>query len=97
MVRVGSIPQTGRHDDLGLGVLDARRQFGRGEAAEDDRVDGPEAGAGEHRDDGLRHHRHVDEDAIALLDTEVAQPAGEAGHLVEQRGIRVGLLGPGDR
>ena len=60
-------------------------------------MDGPQAGAGEHRDDGLGTIGMPDEDAIALLDTEVAQPAGEAGHLVEQRGIRVGLLGPGDR
>ena len=39
----------GGDDDLGLGVGDAGREFGGGETAEDDRVDGAEAGGGQHR------------------------------------------------
>ena len=36
-----------------------------GEAAEHHRVDGAEAGAGQHGDDRLGHHRHVDHDPVA--------------------------------
>ena len=38
----------------------------RGKAAEDHRMDGADAGAGEHGEHRLRHHRHVDDDAVAL-------------------------------
>ena len=39
-----------------------------GEAAEHHRVDGADAGAGLHGDDAFDRHRHVDQDAVALLD-----------------------------
>ena len=68
-----------RDDDHRLGVLDAGRELGRGEPAEHHRVHRPQPGAGEHRDDGLGHHRHVDDDAVALLDPERASaPANVA-------------------
>ena len=53
-------PAGGGHDDLGAGVVDADRQLVGREAAEHDRVDGPDAGAGQHRHDRLGDHRHVD-------------------------------------
>ena len=34
--------------------------------------------------DRLRHHRHVEDDAVALLDAEVAQHAGEHLRLGQQ-------------
>ena len=56
-------------------------------AAEHDRVRRADAGAREHRDRQLRDHRHVDVDAVALLDPERLERVGEALHLVEQLGI----------
>ena len=41
------------------------------EAAEHDRMDRADAGAGLHRNHGLRDQRHVDHDAIAALDAEL--------------------------
>ena len=67
----------GREDDLRLGVVDAGRQLVRGEPAEHDRMDRADAGAGEHRDRRLGHHRHVDQHAVALDDAEPRQHAGE--------------------
>ncbi len=71
------VAAVGGDEDLGLGVVDAVAQGLGAEAAEDDRVDGADAGAGQHGDDGLRHHRHVDGDAVALLDAEALQGVGE--------------------
>jgi hypothetical protein len=79
------------------GVVDARGEFVCGESAEHHGVHGAESGRGQHRDDGLGHHRHVDDDAVALLDAESAQHAREARGLVEQLAIGVGALGAGER
>ncbi len=54
----------------------------RGEAAEDHRMDRAEPGAGQHRLERLGHHRHVDDDPVALLDPLGAQRAGETRHPV---------------
>ena len=54
-------------------VIDARSEAVRGETAEYDGVNRAEANAGEHRECRLRHHRHVDQDAVALADTLRAQ------------------------
>ena len=76
--QVGGLDAGRRGDhDLGRGVVDAGGELGRGEPAEHDRVDGAQAGTGQHGDEGLRDHRHVDDDAVALLDTEVGEDAGE--------------------
>ena len=81
---------------FGLGVVDADGELGRGEAAEDDRVDRAEPGAGQHGDERLRHHRHVDDDPVALADAAGRERAGEPGHPLEQLGIGEGRLGAGD-
>ena len=73
-----------RDDDLGLAVLDAPGERVGREAAEHHRVDGADARASEHGVDGLRDHRQVDGDAIALHDVAVAQDVGEAADLVVQ-------------
>ena len=66
------------------GVVDAiDDRLGR-EAAEDHRVRRADARAGEHRNGQFRNHRHVDRDAIAFADAEVAQAVGEAADVVEQ-------------
>ena len=74
-------------DDLRPRVLDSTRELVCGETAEHDRVDRADAGAGQHRDDGLRHHRHVDDDAVALLHALSREYAGEPRHLVAQLAV----------
>ena len=49
-----------------LCVVDPGGEFLGREAAEDERVNGAEPGARQHRDDRLGYHRHVDEHAVAL-------------------------------
>ncbi len=56
---------------------------------------GADARAGEHRDQRLRHHRHIEDDAVAAHDPEIGEHAGERLHLVEE--LRIGeraLLAP---
>ena len=57
----------------GRGVVDARREFVRGEPAEHHRVHRAEPCARQHRDHRLGHHRHVDDDAVALADARAAR------------------------
>ena len=74
-----------------------------GEAAEDHRVRRADPGAGQHRDDGLGDHRHVDRDPVALLDAELGQRVGGLADLVlelgvgEVAGVVLGLADPVDR
>ena len=67
------------------------------EAAEDDRVNRAEPRAGEHREDRFGHARHVDDDAVALLEAERAQRAGEPRHFVAQLGVGERPDDAGDR
>ena len=79
------------------GVVDADRQLLRREAAEDDRVHGADARAGEHRDHRLGHHRHVEDDGVALADAECDQGAGETRDAVAQAPVGIGRGGTGHR
>ncbi len=81
----------GGDDRDGARVDDALLHALRGKAAEHHRVRGADARAGLHRHDRLDRHRHVDEDAIALLDAERLQRVGEAADVVVER--LVGDLG----
>ena len=69
----------GGDDEGRLAVDDAAGERIRREAAEDDRMDRADARAGEHRIGRFRDHRHVDGDAVALLDAVLLQHIGEAG------------------
>ena len=86
----------GRHDGLRLEVVDAHCEFAGGEPAEDNRVDRTNARTGEHCDNRLRDHRHVDDDAVALFDALVLQHFGEPGRGVRQFAVADLLLGVGD-
>ena len=79
-------PVGGDHD-LGLGVVDAVDERVGREPAEDHRVGGAEAGAGEHGHGQLGDHRHVDGDPVALLDAQSLEHVGEPADLVEQVGV----------
>ena len=61
----------------GAGIDDPLLQRLGGKAAEHDRVRGADARACLHRDHALDRHRHVDDDAVALLDAEGLEPVGE--------------------
>ncbi len=75
-------PAVGSDEDLGVGVLDpVPERVGR-EPAEDDGVDRPDPGAGEHRDRCLGNHREVDADAVSLPDAELLQDVPELADLV---------------
>ena len=67
----------GSDDHLRLGSIDAGRKGVGRETAEDDRMDGADAGAGKHGIGGLRNHRHVEHDAIALFNAHALQDIGE--------------------
>ncbi len=77
-----------RDQQRALCVVDAIAQRLGAEAAEDDAVRRADAGAREHRDRQLGHERHVDRDAIALLDAERLQHVRERAHLAIQIEIR---------
>ena len=75
----------GRRDhELGPGVVDPGRELGCCEAAEHDRMHSTDPRAAEHRDQGFRHHRHVDDDPVAVADALPAQHPGEARDLALQ-------------
>ena len=82
-----------RHDHLGLGIVEAFGELVAGEAAEHDRVDRTEASRGQHRDHCLRHHRHVNDDAVAFFDAEPGQNGRERRHLVAKLTIGERPLG----
>ena len=86
-----------REDDLRLGVVDTGGELARGKTAEHHRVDGADARAGEHREHRLRHHRHIENDPVALLHAEIAQHAAEHLGLGQQAVIGDGAFLPGER
>ena len=77
----------GGDDEIRLAIVDAAGEAVGREAAEDDRMNRADARAGEHRVGGLRDHRHVDGDAVALLDAVRLQHVGEAADFVVQLAI----------
>jgi len=64
-----------------LGVLDPILQCRRRKTAEHHRMDGTDAVAGVHRDQYLRHQRHVDDHAVAAADTLRPERVGAAADL----------------
>ena len=78
-------------------VVETHRQFRRGKAAEHDRMHGAQASAGQHRNQRLRDHRQVDDDAVSFFDAMVFQQTGTARHLVAQFAKAEFFLLTGDR
>ena len=83
-------------DHLRLAVVDAGRKLLGGKAAEHHRMNRADARAGEHGEHRLRHHRHVDDDAVALFHAEIAQHGAEQLHLGQHPAVGEGLHGVGD-
>ena len=69
-------------------IVDARREARRREAAEHDRMDRPDAHAGEHREYRLGDHRHVDQHAVAAAHAPRLQHRRAAVDLLVE--LRVG-------
>ena len=63
-----------------------------GKTAEHHRVDRADTGAGQHGKGGLGDHRHVDQDAVALFNSEILEDGRHAHDFGAQLGERVGLF-----
>lgn len=72
---------------MAIGIEDAVAQRFRGKAGEHHRVDGTDAGAGEHGEGRFRDHRQVDADPVALADASALQQIGQAADLVVQLAV----------
>ena len=90
--RAAAEAAVGRDDQLGLRILDAVGHGLRAEPAEDDRVDRADAGAGEHGDGRLGHHRQVDEHAVAFAHAVALEHVGKAADLVVKLFVGEGAL-----
>ena len=73
----GLEPAARGQDHLRLGVVDADRELFRGKPAKHDGVYRADACASEHCDHRFRHHRHVENDAVAFDDAEITQDRNE--------------------
>ena len=88
LYRVSAAPAAvGGDQQLGAGVFDSVLQRRRREAAEHDRMDGPDPVAGVHRDDRLRHQRQIDRDPVTLAYTLRLQGVGEPADLAVQLAV----------
>ena len=54
-----------------------------------------DTGTGEHRNDGLRNHGQVDDDAVTLGHTLVNQHTGKSLYFVKKFGVGKAILDPG--
>jgi hypothetical protein len=90
----------GGDDEFGLAVENAVGHGLGAEAAEDDGMDGADAGAGEHGDGGFRDHGQIDDDAVAFLDAVALEDVGEEADfamelLIGEGAFFAGLAGAG--
>src|SRR5207253_11074853 len=69
----------------------------RSKTAEHHGMDRADAGTGQHSDDRLGYHRHVENDAVAGADAQVFEDGGEGCDLIPELAIGEGLLDAGDR
>ncbi len=72
-----AVAAVGGDEQLGLGVVDPVAERLGAEAAEDHRVNGADARAGQHGDGELGNHRQVDGHAVALAHPQALQHVGE--------------------
>ena len=70
----------GCDDGLGLGIIDAHRQFIGCETAKDHGMNGANPGASQHGNDGFRNHGHVENHPVTLGDASVLEGTGEGCH-----------------
>ena len=70
----------GRDHQLGRGVVDTLGQLRPGKAAEHHGMHRANTRAGQHGDDRLGHHRHIDDNPVAFFDPLIANRPGKPGH-----------------
>ena len=87
----------GSHDNFRCSIINAHRQFIAGKAAKYHRMNSPDAGAGQHGNHRLWHHRHVYNDPISASHTALCQRPGKAGYPVQQFGVGNLLFTGGNR
>ena len=85
-----------RQDQLRFAVVDAGGEFLGCEAAEHDGMHGADAGAGQHGEHRLRHHRHIEDDGVALAHAEIGQHSAEQLHFRQQAAVGEALHLAGD-
>lgn len=76
-----AVATIGGNDKLSSGIGKTVLDTLRAEAAKDHTVHGPYAGAGQHRNGGLRDQRHVDENSVPLLDSVALEHIGKLTNL----------------
>ncbi len=93
----GAAPEAavGGYEELCLGIDYPVLKGLRAESAENDGMDGADAGAGEHGDGQLGDHGHVDGDPVALLDPQALQDVCELVHVPVEVPVGEGPLVPG--
>ena len=79
--RAATVASIGGDDERRAGVERAILDALRAEPAKHHRVNRADARAGQHRNRGLGHHRHVDDDAMSLLHAVALQHICKAAHL----------------
>jgi hypothetical protein len=87
-----AVRPVGGDEHPALRVVDAVAQRLGREAAEDHRVDGADARAGEHRHHRLGDHRQVDGDPVPLLHAEAVEDEGELVDLAVEVPVGEGAL-----
>ena len=88
----GLEPATGGENGFRRGVIDTCCHLRTGKAAKHHGMHGTDTRAGQHREDGLRDHRHINKYPIAPADTGPLQCTGECRHGVAQPPIAVALF-----
>ena len=83
----GLEPAACREDQFWFGILDPGGEFFRGKAAEHHGMHRADPRAGQHRHHGFRHHRHIEDDAVAFCHAEILHDGGKGFHLVQHLGI----------
>ena len=85
--RAAAVAAVRGDDEVSVAVEDAAAQGVGGEAAEDDRVGRAETGTGQHGDDRLGDHRHVDGDLVPGPHPQLGEGVGGLADRGEQLGV----------
>ena len=86
-MRPGSSPQLAEKISFGLASSIRVASSLAAKPPNTTRVHRADPRAGQHRDHGFRHHRHIEDDAVALDDAEILHDGGKRLHLMQHLGI----------
>ena len=77
----------GGEDQFGFAIVKTGCEFPRGKATKDNRVNRTNPRTRQHGEQRLGDHRHIDDDAVAFLNTEILQHGGEGCDLIAEFAI----------